>query len=692
MKKVDKKIKNKLILYFVSLTFISMFSSGIIMYFRITNQSKIQYGELTNSKITNVNTIVDENISNMKNNLKVLMELPIVKEADSRITSYIDKKGVDGVVKMNPEEKEGYEKDLYNVFKSFKNNYPSVQTVSIGIEENGGYLQYPASDRKEGYDARTREWYKDALKNNDSITIKDAYVTSDGSMAISILCPLKDESGNPKGVVGIDVSIEYISDLVSNMRIGDKGGIVLVDKNNTILSNYRNPNSISKNIEESGIHGLEDILKDDKEKSLKLEDGSSYVVKKYKFSTSELPLTYISIIEKSEIQKEANSMGIGNSIIIGIFIIISSLFAIFIAKRIGDPIENISKYVSNMGHGDFTEDIPEKYLKHNDEIGVMVKATRNLQENMKEALEQIRDNSQQVEKKCTILNGSAEDMAASSENVATSIQEVAKGINSESNDLIAITEEIERFSQELKEIVDSIRDVESNSKEINHMANGSNEHMADLGKSIIKIKRFFQEFSEKIDGLCKGIEKISSITNLINSISEQTNLLALNAAIEAARAGEAGRGFSVVAEEVRTLAEQTKESSIHINKLVGEILKDSKAIVSNTEVMNGEIGNQEKIIDEGIYAFASIIKAVENIIPKIEEVNGAINSINGKKDNILNSIENASAVSEEISASSEEISASSEEMNAISVSVAEISSELKKSTKKVVDEFDKFKI
>ena len=190
-------------------------------------------------------------------------------------------------------------------------------------------------------------------------------------------------------------------------------------------------------------------------------------------------------------------------------------------------------------------------------------------------------------------------------------------------------------------------------------------------------------------------EKISSIGNItdtIQGISMQTEMLALNAAIEASRAGEAGKGFSVVAEEVRKLAEQSKKSVNEIGSIINNVSIECKNMIDSTKDINLQVVNQKDKIGGTVNSFNSIMCVLQEITPKIAELLKSSEEINIKKQKIICIIENVSAVAEEISASTEEVAATSQEFNDTVEEIKNVSDKILKSVSELNEKVDKFTI
>lgn len=397
-------------------------------------------------------------------------------------------------------------------------------------------------------------------------------------------------------------------------------------------------------------------------------------------------------VEKSKINEQVVKLMSMIGLITLTVVFFAFLFVVKVTKSITDPLHSAVSYFGIISKGDLSVEVSKEYVKRNDEIGDLSRAAQRMHQSFMQMIIDVKNLSENINNKSKDLNSISEEMSVISENVSKEISTVADFTEEQAEDLTSITTVLNKFGENLDEMVQAIKEIDVTAKDVNYMANKSNNKLETLIQSITEISGSFKEFSVKINILVKDIDKIDEITKVINDIADQTNLLALNAAIEAARAGEAGRGFAVVAQEIRNLADQSKISSEDINKLIDGISNETEKILYNTKGMSEELNNEILIIKENIDSFKTIIQAVDGITPRIEAVNMSALNISGEKNTILEKIETSSAISEETAASSREIAAASREMSSSSNEVADTAGELLDMTKDMMDKVNKFKM
>lgn len=372
--------------------------------------------------------------------------------------------------------------------------------------------------------------------------------------------------------------------------------------------------------------------------------------------------------------------------LIGMTILI--IIIILVIRVINSSTKEMIEVLNEVAEGNLTVNVESS---GNNEFEIMKNSLRNTIENISQIVSDIKEKSYNIDEASENLSAISEEMTSSAENVSNAIQDVAKGTGEQAGDLVNITTILNKFGNELGNMVDLIKEIDTNTQGIHSMADQSNGDMQNVINSVEKVTYSFKDLISKISNVGQNVNKINEITIMINSISEQTNLLALNAAIEAARAGEAGRGFSVVADEIRKLAEQSKSSLENINALINTISTDTNTMIKTTDVMKSELINQKTDIDTAIQSFTNIIKSVNEVNPKINSVSISAVKIDDEKNSILEKIEGASSIAEEVSASSEEIAASSQEMSASTEEVSRTAQDMHDMTIEMMNKVNKFK-
>ena len=350
-------------------------------------------------------------------------------------------------------------------------------------------------------------------------------------------------------------------------------------------------------------------------------------------------------------------IGLGIILVLGIILFVTT-------TRVLNFIKNLKGQVGYMADGDFSRDIDEKLLKSNDEIGDIAEAIGNMQNSMRHIVSQVMDKSSQVAASSEELTATSQQAASASEEVARAIEEIANGANSQAKDTENTAENVNIMGNLMEQDAHYL-------KELNEAANliekEKEEGFKILGVLINKTDestKSAKEVYEIIMSNNESAEKIDTASTMIQSIADQTNLLALNAAIEAARAGEAGRGFSVVAEEIRKLAEQSNNFTSDIKEVINELKSKSQSAVDTMNIVQNTIMDQTSSVKDTEGKFEAIASAIDSVNTIIEKLNSSSVQLMENKNLIISLTENLSAISEENAAGTEEASASMEEQSA----------------------------
>ncbi|WP_419393414.1 methyl-accepting chemotaxis protein [Cytobacillus praedii] len=542
-------------------------------------------------------------------------------------------------------------------------------------------------------DIWSTEWYEVGSQPNGGWTAAYADPSTNVSM-VTAAYPIKEQNGGLMGVVTVDVDISSIQKLITETKIDYDGKALLIQSDGVLLGGVDEDRLTKENILDDKNSSLVTAAKN----MLENEVGKiEYTIdnEKYIFYFSTIPNTNwkigISLSETNLFDSINNLLTIFIISSIVSIVIVTAIIVVY-SNRMGKTAKKYSRIAEVVADGGLLNEFKEKDLARKDELGDIGRSLYTMQNNLTNVIKSFQANALSIDDHAQNLSFFSQQMSATSENVATAITTVAEGATEQHEKLTSVNTRINQFGTSLDFMNQSINEVDSSTNSIIIMANESSQEMTRMIKSFESLNKTFMELIETVKLVEVNICNVNEMTEIINSISDQTNLLALNAAIEAARAGESGKGFAVVANEIRNLAEKSKESSGKIDSIIKGVSQDTGKMVASTEDVNKEILLQREQLDATIHSFKEIINAIESISPKIKETKESSLKIQKEKDLILEELDQTGAIAEDVAASAEEISASAEEMSASTEEVTASSVSLGEMTNEMRNKINFFKI
>lgn len=573
---------------------------------------------------------------------------------------------------------------------TYARTYMSIGFIRLA---DNGQVFLCNKDGNKLVNAADEKWYKEIIESKQDNVFTAPEKDKDGRLLMTIASLIKDNAGNKVGYAITNINLNAVCSEVQGLRLGDNGYSILVDNDGTYLYNPDSSKILNGNIKEESDRSYQlisnKILASNAAFTrFELDNGDEMLCISCPVIGTRWFMATIAY-ESELMEPVSNALTIMMTVSLVLLAIIFAGIVVAV-NHITKPLGTMMMVMRRLSEGDFSKQ--ENNIKSNDELGRLAIALDNMRDEVAQVLNKVKYSAENLNSAVEHMSVTTNQSAQVSNQIAMSITDVAESSMKELDAVNSTNEEIDKFKSNVDNMSDVVQNAVEKGRKTSDVAADGGVKLKKAIEQIQRIEAATARSTKVVDSLGEQSMEIGKIVKTISEIAEQTNLLALNAAIEAARAGEAGRGFAVVADEVRKLAISSQEAAMDISNIITEIQSNTKLAVQEIESGNKEVVAGTKSIESTEEAFGSIISMVQDVSAQLENIAKVVSEMANSGNVIAKNISTVRESSKKNAEEAENVSAASEEQSAVVNGLSAASSKLADLAAELSSNVDKFKL
>lgn len=639
-KKKTKRVRTQKIVYRLAVAFmipvLLMIVLGIVSYEVSAKFIVRQYENLLSEELHAVNSYMGLLCNNV----------------EDKATEIIGNEDVGAYYSKYAGEKTTKARDCATAVSTFLNKIRSTCDYVEGyhiLSENGGSISSASSkidnsvylDFSKSEEGSTITKGKGIWAGRHSI-LDDAAGISTDDYALSYIRKL--DKGN--GYLFIDVDMDMVLEQIQNTK--DQGcASMLITRDGRVLTDSEDLTDDAK-----ALSYLEENMNETSGKSTIRYKGQESLL--FYSEIGDTGLILCTIVSKDLVLASANSIKILTLVMVILAGGLATAIGWLLSKGIGHEMNSFSKSMERVAGGDFTTEIRSK---HRDEFMLLANSIRQMIDGISEILKKIYGFSNRVNESSRYVAETIDDMAGSMEGINTAVEDIAKGAANQVGNAEDCLQEMSLFSKQLNHTYESAISIDDDSKHMIEAVHYGRAEIKSLNEKADRATEKTKQLVQDITAVADATKDIGGIIETIQAIAAQTNLLSLNASIEAARAGTAGRGFSVVADEIRKLAEESTSAVEQIKLIIHKIQMTIEQTAEGVHDTEKHLVEQSVAMNETVSAFANISSYMEKMTVSLNGMTSNVAEMIESKELVLESIKKIVNLSESAAAATEEMTA-----------------------------------